>query len=140
MDALDWLRKQLDSDENDLLREMVREFAQRLMAAEVDVLAGAGWGEVSSERVNYRNGYRPRPFDTRVGTVELAIPKLRRGSYFPDWLLDPRRRAEKALVAVVAECYVRGVSTRRVDGLVKTLGIEGLSKSLYEAGLLVKRA
>jgi transposase-like protein len=79
--------------------------------------------------VNYRNGYRLRPFDTRVGTVELAIPKLRRGSYFPDWLLDPHRRAERALVAVVAECYVRGVSTRRVDGLVKTLGIEGLSKS-----------
>ena len=129
MDALDWLRKQLDGDENDLLREMVREFAQRLMAAEVDVLAGAGWGEVSSERVNYRNGYRRRPFDTRVGTVELAIPKLRRGSYFPDWLVDPRRRAERALVAVVAECYVRGVSTRRVDGLVKTLGLEGLSKS-----------
>jgi putative transposase len=129
MDALAWLRKQLDGDENDLLREMVREFAQRLMAAEVDALTGAGWGEVSPERVNHRNGYRQRPFDTRVGSIELAIPKLRRGSYFPDWLLDPRRRAEKALVAVVAECYVRGVSTRRVDGLVKTLGIEGLSKS-----------
>lgn len=129
MDALEWLRKQLDGDENDLLREMVREFAQRLMAAEVDALTGAGWGEVSPERVNHRNGYRPRPFDTRVGSIDLAVPKLRRGSYFPDWLLDPRRRAEKALVAVVAECYVRGVSTRRVDGLVKTLGIEGLSKS-----------
>jgi putative transposase len=129
MDALEWLRKQLDSDENDLLREMVREFAQRLMAAEVDALAGAGWGEQSPERVNHRNGYRQRPFDTRVGSIDLAIPKLRRGSYFPDWLLDPRRRAEKALVAVVAECYVRGVSTRRVDGLVKTLGIESLSKS-----------
>jgi transposase-like protein len=129
MDALAWLRKQLDGDENDLVREMVREFAQRLMAAEVDSLTGAGWGEVSPERVNHRNGYRPRPFDTRVGTIDLAVPKLRRGSYFPDWLLDPRRRAEKALVAVVAECYVRGVSTRRVDGLVKTLGIESLSKS-----------
>jgi putative transposase len=129
MDAVEWLRKQLDGDENDLLREMVREFAQRLMAAEVDALAGAGWGEVSPERVNHRNGYRQRPFDTRVGSIDLAIPKLRRGSYFPDWLLDPRRRAEKALVAVVAECYVRGVSTRRVDGLVKTLGIESLSKS-----------
>ena len=79
--------------------------------------------------MNHRNGYRQRPFDTRVGTIELAIPKLRRGSYFPDWLLDPRRRAEKALVAVVAECYVRGCRTRRVDGLVKTLGIESLSKS-----------
>ena len=129
MDALAWLRKQLDGDENDLLREMVREFAQRLMAAEVDALAGASWGEVTPERVNHRNGYRQRPFDTRVGSIELAIPKLRRGSYFPDWLLDPRRRAEKALVSVVAECYVRGVSTRRVDGLVKTLGIESLSKS-----------
>jgi putative transposase len=129
MDALAWLRKQLDSDENDLLREMVAEFARRLMAAEVDAVTGAGWGEVSPERVNHRNGYRLRPFDTRVGSVELAIPKLRRGSYFPDWLVDPRRRAEKALVAVVAECCVRGVSTRRVDGLVKTLGIESLSKS-----------
>jgi hypothetical protein len=78
--------------------------------------------------VNYHNSYRNRPWDTRVGTIDLAIPKLRRGSCFPDWLLDPRR-AEKALVSVVAECYVRGVSTRRVDGLVKTLGIESLSKS-----------
>lgn len=104
-------------------------FAQRLMAAEVDAVTGAGWGEHSPERVNHRNGYRQRPFDTRVGTIDLAIPKLRRGSYFPGWLLDPRRRAEKALVAVVAECYVRGVSTRRVDGLVQTLGIESLSKS-----------
>lgn len=129
MDALEWLRKQLDGDENDLLREMVREFAQRLMAAEVDALVGAGWGEPSPERVNHRNGYRARPFDTRVGSIDLAIPKLRRGSYFPDWLLDPRRRAEKALVSVVAECYVRGMSTRRVDGLVKTLGIESISKS-----------
>ncbi len=129
MDALEWLRKQLDGNENDLLHEMVREFAERLMAAEVDAITGAGWGEVSPERVNHCNGYRQRPFDTRVGSIELAIPKLRTGSYFPDWLLDPRRRAEKALVAVVAECYVRGVSTRRVDGLVKTLGIESLSKS-----------
>ena len=81
------------------------------------------------ERVNSRNGYRARRFDSRVGTMDLAIPKLRSGSYFPDWLLEPRRRAEKALVSVVADCYLRGVSTRRVDKLVKTLGIEGLSKS-----------
>ena len=79
--------------------------------------------------MNRRNGYRERPFDTRAGTIALAVPKLRSGSYFPDWLLERRRRAERALVAVVAECYVRGVSTRRVDGLVKTLGIEGISKS-----------
>jgi putative transposase len=130
MDALEWLRKHLEGEESsDLLREMVRSFAERLMAAEVDVLCGAGFGEVSSERVNSRNGYRPRQLDTRVGSMELAIPKLREGSYYPGWLLEPRRRAERALVAVVAECYVRGVSTRRVEGLVQTLGIEHLSKS-----------
>jgi putative transposase len=80
--------------------------------------------------VNRRNGYRSRPFDTRAGTIDLALPKLRSGSYYPDWLLERRRRAERAMVAVVAECYVKGVSTRRVDGLVKTLGIEGISKSV----------
>lgn len=129
MDALGWLRKHLDEDGNDLLREMVREFAERLMAAEVDGLCGAGYGEVSAERVNSRNGYRDRRWDTRAGSIDLALPKLRQGSYFPEWLLEPRRRAEKALVSVVADCYLRGVSTRRVDKLVKTLGIEGISKS-----------
>lgn len=99
------------------------------MAAEVDVLCGAGWGEVTAERINHRNGYRDRRWDTRVGTIDLAVPKLRSDSYFPDWLLEPRRRAERALVSVVADCYLRGVSTRRVDKLVKTLGIEGISKS-----------
>jgi putative transposase len=129
MDALEWLRKHLDAEGSDLLREMVRTFAERLMAAEVDVVCNAGWGEVSAERTNSRNGYRARRLDTRVGTVDVSIPKLREGSYFPGWLLEPRRRAERALVAVVAECYVRGVSTRRVEGLVQTLGIEGISKS-----------
>lgn len=129
MDALEWLRKHLEEDDADLLRDMVRVFAERLMSAEIDVLCGAGYGEVSPERVNSRNGYRPRDFDTRVGSIELAIPKLRSGSYFPDWLLENRRRAERALTQVIAECYVRGVSTRRVEGLVKTLGIERLSKS-----------
>ena len=129
MDALKWLRNQLDSDGDDLLRGMEREFAQRLMAAEVDALAGAGWGEVTPERVNHRNGYRQRPFDTRVGTIELAIPKLRRGSYFPDWSSDPRRRAEKALVAVVAECYVRGVRPAASTAWSRRSGIESLSKS-----------
>jgi transposase-like protein len=128
MDALEWLRKHLD-DDNDLLREMVRTFAERLMAAEVDALCNAGYGEVTPDRTNSRNGYRFRQLDTRVGSMDLAIPKLREGSYYPGWLLEPRRRAERALVAVVAECYVRGVSTRRVEGLVQTLGIEGLSKS-----------
>jgi putative transposase len=129
MDALEWLRKHLDAEGSDLLREMVRTFAERLMAAEVDVLCNAGYGEVTPERINSRNGYRFRPLDTRVGSIDLSIPKLREGSYYPGWLLEPRRRAERALVAVVAECYVRGVSTRRVEGLVQTLGIEHLSKS-----------
>ena len=129
MDLLGWLRKQLAEAEPDLLREMVRTFAESLMGAEADALCGAGFRERSEDRINRRNGYRERPFDTRAGTIALAVPKLRSGSYFPDWLLERRRRAERALVAVVAECYVRGVSTRRVDGLVKTLGIEGISKS-----------
>jgi putative transposase len=129
MDALGWLRKQLEEADVDLLREMVSTFVQALMGAEADAMCGALYGERSPERVNRRNGYRARDFDTRVGTMTLPIPKLREGSYFPDWLLTHRRRAERALVAVVAECYVRGVSTRRVDGLVKTLGIEGISKS-----------
>jgi putative transposase len=129
MDALDWLRKQLEAEGSDLLREMVRTFAERLMAAEMDVLCNAGFGEVTPERTNSRNGYRSRQLDTRVGTIDLAIPKVREGSYYPGWLLEPRRRAERALVAVVAECYVRGVSTRRVEGLVQSLGIEHLSKS-----------
>jgi putative transposase len=129
MDLLAWLRKQLSEAEPDLLREMVKSFAEALMGAEADAVCGAGFRERSGERVNRRNGYRERPFDTRAGTIALAVPKLRSGSYFPDWLLERRRRAERALVAVVAECYVKGVSTRRVDGLVKTLGIEHISKS-----------
>jgi putative transposase len=129
MDALEWLRKNLEAEGSDLLREMVRTFAERLMSAEVDVVCNAGYGEVTPERTNSRNGYRARQLDTRVGTIDLAVPKLREGSYYPGWLLEPRRRAERALVAVVAECYVRGVSTRRVEGLVQTLGIESLSKS-----------
>lgn len=129
MDPLEWLRKQLEEADADLLREMVRTFVQALMSAEADAVCGAPYGERSGERVNRRNGYRERRWDTRVGTIDLEIPKLRRGSYFPSWLLDPRRRSERALVQVVAECYVRGVSTRKVEGLVRTLGIEGISKS-----------
>jgi putative transposase len=129
MDLLGWLRKHLEEADSDLLRELVTTLVQALMGAEADAACGAGHGERSPARVNQRNGYRGRRLDTRVGTLELAIPKLRAGSYFPDWLLEPRRRAERALVAVVAECYVRGVSTRRVEGLVETLGIQSLSKS-----------
>ena len=127
MDGLAWLRKQVEQADTDLLREMVKVFAERLMAEEADAICGAGYGERSDERVNRRNGYRGRAWDTRAGTIELALPKLREGSYFPDWLLEPRRRAERAFVQVVAECY--GVSTRRVEGLVRQLGIERISKS-----------
>jgi transposase-like protein len=129
MDALEWLRKQLEAGDNDLLREMVCSFAEGLMSAEADVVCGAPYGEVSLERTNRRNGYRTRRWDTRVGSIDLRIPKLRAGSYFPDWLLDARTRSERAFVQVVAEAYVRGVSTRRVEGLVETLGIASLSKS-----------
>ena len=129
MDSLEWLRKQLEEDGSDLLREMIAAFAAQLMAAEADALCGAGFGERSPERVNSRNGYRQRSFDTRAGTISLAIPKLRRGSYFPDWLLQPRRRAERALVQVICACYVEGVSTRKVDDVVRAMGIEGISKS-----------
>jgi transposase-like protein len=129
MHAYAWFRNTIEHADTDLLRSMVTTFAEALMGAEADALCGAAYGERSGERTNSRNGYRERQWDTRAGSIELAIPKLRTGSYFPDWLLEPRRRAEKALVAVVAECYVRGVSTRRVEGLVKTLGIERMSKS-----------
>ena len=129
MDALEWLRKHLEDEGSDLLREMVKVFAERLMGAEVDAVCNAGYGEITADRTNSRNGLRHRDFDTRVGTIDLAIPKLRSGSYFPGWILEPRRRAERALTQVVAECYVKGVSTRRVEGLVQTLGIEHLSKS-----------
>ena len=129
MDPLVWLRKHLEDDDNDLLREMIREFAEHLMSADAQGRCNAGYGEVSPERINSRNGYRLRELDTRVGTIELAIPKLRRGSYFPEWLFEPRRRAEQALTQVVCQCYVEGVSTRRVDDIVRTLGIEGISRS-----------
>jgi transposase-like protein len=129
MDITGWLRKQLESASPDLLRVMVQDFAEALMGAEADALCGAPYGERSPARVNRRNGYRERDWDTRVGSIELAVPKLREGSYFPDWLLQPRRRAEQALVSVIADAYLAGVSTRRVEKLVQQLGIEHMSKS-----------
>jgi transposase-like protein len=129
MDGLSWVRKQVEQADTDLLREMVKLFCERVMGEEVDAICGAPYGERSEERTNRRNGYRNRAWDTRTGTIDLAIPKLREGSYFPDWLLEPRRRAERAFVQVVCESYVRGVSTRRIEGLVRTLGIERISKS-----------
>jgi putative transposase len=129
MDMSGWLRKQLEQASPDLLRAMVQDFAEALMGAEADALCGAPYGERSPERVNRRNGYRERAWDTRVGSIELAVPKLREGSYFPDWLLQARRRAEQAFVSVIADAYLAGVSTRRVEKLVQQLGVERMSKS-----------
>jgi putative transposase len=127
--SLDWLRKQLQEADPDLLRAMVESVVATLMGAEADALCGAAYGERHPERTNRRNGYRERAWDTRLGTIALPIPKLRHGSYFPEWLLEPRRRAERALVQVVAEAYLLGVSVRRIETLVQTLGIDRLSKS-----------
>ena len=123
------LEEQLAQASPDLLREMLGAFINTLLSAEADSVCGADYGQVSPGRVNRRNGYRHRDFDTRAGTIDVAIPKLRQGSYFPEWLLERRRRAERALTSVVATCYLLGVSTRRMDKLVQSLGITGLSKS-----------
>jgi len=129
IDVTGWLEEQLAQASPDLLRAMVATFAGALMGAEADAVCGAGYGERSAERTSTRNGYRRRDWDTRAGSISLAIPKLRRGSYFPDWLLERRRRAEAALVTVVATSYLLGVSTRRMEKLAETLGITRLSKS-----------
>lgn len=129
MEPIAIIRKQLEVAEPDLLRELLHDVVDRIMAADVDGLTGAGHGERTAARTNQRNGYRGRRWDTRLGSIDLRIPKLRSGSYYPDWLLEPRRRSERALTQVVAEAYVLGVSTRRVEDLVQTLGITGISKS-----------
>jgi len=116
------------SSDTDLLREMVGFTAQRLMELEAESLTGAAYGKRSEDRVNQRNGFRDRTWETRAGTIELRVPKLRHGSYFPAFL-EPRRMAEKALTAVVQEAYVQGVSTRSVDNLVQSFGMSGISKS-----------
>jgi len=125
MALLELIEKGADAD---LIRELLAYASERLMATEIDQLTGAAAGARSPERVNYRNGYRERGWETRVGRIELAIPKLRKGSYFPAFL-EPRRTAEKALTAVIQEAYVQGVSTRSVDELVKAMGGTGISKS-----------
>ncbi len=124
IDVSGWSHEQLAQASPDLLREMVKTFAEALMSAEADAVCGAGYGERSSERANTRNGYRRREWDTRAGSIDLSIPKLRQGSYFPGWLLERRRRAEAALVTVVATSYLLGVSTRRMEKLVGALGID----------------
>jgi transposase-like protein len=113
----------------DLMRHLLGTVINSLLSAEADAVCGAEWGQPSVDRVNQRNGYRHRDLDTRVGTLDVAIPKLRTGSYFPEWLLERRKRAEAALISVVATCYLLGVSTRRMDKLVESLGITSLSKS-----------
>jgi putative transposase len=113
----------------DLLRGLVEQTVNALLSADADALCGADYGERSAERSNRRNGYRERRWDTRAGTIDLRIPKLREGSYFPDWLLERRRRPEKALISVVADLYLAGVSTRRVEKAVAQLGVESISKS-----------
>jgi transposase-like protein len=129
IDPARWLSEQASGADTDVLRQMVTAFANALMSADADAACGAAYGQRSDERTNSRNGYRNREWDTRAGTVELQIPKLRTGSYFPEWLLEHRRRAEQALVTVVATSYLLGVSTRRVERLAEQLGVTRLSKS-----------
>jgi putative transposase len=131
IDPAGWLGKYLEADDadGDLPRAMLQVFAEAVMSAQASMQCGAGLGERTDERTNSRNGYRHRRWDTRVGSIDLAVPKLRAGVYSPEFLLQPRRRAEQALVSVVCQAYVEGVSTRRVDDLVKAMGIEGISRS-----------
>ncbi|MFD3702526.1 transposase, partial [Nocardia sp. NPDC058658] len=102
----------------DLMRNLLQTMINALLCADADAVAGAEWGKPSPERLTRRNGYRHRDLDTRVGTIDVAIPKLRSGTYFPEWLLERRKRAETAMITVVADCYLAGVSTRRMDKLV----------------------
>src|SRR3954463_3239072 len=125
MALLELIEKRADTD---LIRDMLAFAAERLMTLEVEALTGVPAGVRSPDRLTHRNGYRERAWDTRAGRIDLAIPKLRKGSYFPAFL-EPRRTAEKALTAVIQEAYVHGISTRSVDDLVKAMGMTGISKS-----------
>ena len=127
--GLNWLRNQIEQIDCDLLAQMLKAVAEFLMSLEADQLCGAEFGKKSPERVNQRNGYRQRRWDTRAGSIGLELPRLGKGSYFPQWLLTPRRRAEKALVQIVSESYINGVSTRRVERIAAAMGIESISKS-----------
>ena len=133
MTVADVVANVLAGEHGDFVREAVAIVARELMEAEVSAEIGAGYGEVSAERTTHRNGYRPRLWETRVGEVSLAIPRKRAGeAYFPSFL-EPRRRSEQAIVAVVLEAYINGVSTRKVDRLVEQLGIQGMSKDRVSA-------
>ena len=129
VDPAGLLGEALSQASPDLMRHLLQEVINTLLSADADAVVGAEYGKPSATRTAQRNGYRHRDLDTRVGTIDVAVPKLRTGTYFPDWLLQRRKRAESALITVVADCYLAGVSTRRMDKLVKTLGIDSLSKS-----------
>ncbi|MGA7149290.1 MAG: IS256 family transposase [Microbacterium sp.] len=129
VDPAGLLGEALSEASPDLMRQLLQTMINALLSADADAVVGAEYGRPSPDRTAQRNGYRHRPLDTRVGTIDVAIPKLRQGTYFPEWLLERRKRAETALITVVADCYLAGVSTRRMDKLVKTLRINSLSKS-----------
>jgi putative transposase len=129
IDPARMLDQALSDASPDLMRHLLGTVINSLLSADADSVCGAEYGVASPDRVNSRNGYRHRELDTRAGTIDVAIPKLRQGSYFPEWLLERRKRAEAALISVVATCYLLGVSTRRMDKLVQSLGITSLSKS-----------
>ncbi|SMO72290.1 Transposase, Mutator family [Propioniciclava tarda] len=128
-DPAQFLNTLLGQSSPDLLRELLEGFVNTILSAQADQVCGAPHGARDEARTNRRNGYRHRDLDTRIGTLDVAVPKLREGSFYPEWLLARQRRSEQALVSVVATCYLLGVSTRRMDKLVKALGITGLSKS-----------
>ena len=129
IDPAGLLGEALSEASPDMMRTLLQTMINTLLSADADAVVGAEWGKPSPDRTARRNGYRHRDLDTRVGTIDVAVPKLRQGTYFPEWLLERRKRAESALITVVADCYLAGVSTRRMDKLVKTLGINALSKS-----------
>ncbi len=129
IDPTAYLEELLTQASPDLMRQMLTDFINQILSAQADSVCGADYATVSPQRTNTRNGYRSRQLDTRVGSIDLAIPKLRTGSFFPDWLLERRSRTERALTTVIATCYLKGVSTRRMNDLVATLGINNLSKS-----------
>jgi putative transposase len=129
LDPATVLGEALSDASPDLMRHLLQTMINALLSADADAVVGAEWGERSSDRTTHRNGYRHRNLDTRAGTIDVAVPKLRSGTYFPEWLLERRKRSEAALITVIADCYLAGVSTRRMDKLVKTLGIHSLSKS-----------
>lgn len=129
IDPTTYLDDLLSQASPDLMRQMLQNFINQILSTQADQICGADYATTSESRTNVRNGYRHRDLDTRVGTVDVAVPKLRTGSFFPDWLLERRTRAERALTTVIATCYLKGVSTRRMNDLVASLGINNLSKS-----------